>query len=60
MHASFWSAVLATLIAVYGVFVTPITWINAGLIWAYALVWVAFNDFVKIQSLRLVRARDGR
>jgi H+-transporting ATPase len=59
IHASFWSAVLATLITVYGVFVTPVGWRNALLIWAYALAWVAFNDFVKIQSLRLVRARDG-
>jgi H+-transporting ATPase len=59
LHASFWSAALATLIAVYGVFIAPVGWANAGLVWAYALAWVAFNDLVKIWSLKLVRARDA-
>ncbi|MFZ1205430.1 MAG: plasma-membrane proton-efflux P-type ATPase, partial [Candidatus Acidiferrales bacterium] len=39
-----WIAVLgtqtvATLIAVYGLFMTPLGWKLAGFVWAYALVW---------------------
>ena len=40
-----WMAVLgtqtlATLIAVYGLFMTPLGWKWAGFVWGYALVWV--------------------
>ena len=48
----FWSAVitklLATLIVVYGIFVTPIGWKLAGLIWGYALVWMLAIDEAKV------------
>jgi H+-transporting ATPase len=57
LHASFWSAVLATLIVVYGVFVTPVGWKYALWVWGYALGWVAFNDMVKIWAFRMLRAR---
>jgi H+-transporting ATPase len=57
LQASFWSAVLATLIVVYGVFVTPVGWKYALWIWAYALAWVALNDMVKMGTFRLLRAR---
>jgi H+-transporting ATPase len=56
VHASFWSAALATLIVVYGVFVTPVGWTYALWIWAYALAWVVFNDMVKMWAYRLLRA----
>ena len=59
MHASFWSAVLATLIVVYGVLVTPVGWKAALWIWGYALAWVVFNDMVKVWTLRTLRARDA-
>ncbi|MBW1799315.1 MAG: plasma-membrane proton-efflux P-type ATPase [Deltaproteobacteria bacterium] len=56
--ALFWTSettqLAATLVAVYGVFMNPIGWKLAGLIWAYALVWFLFNDFVKVQTYRLI------
>ena len=40
--------VVATLISVYGLFITPIGWTYAGIIWIYALAWFVVNDEVKI------------
>jgi len=40
--------IVATLIAVYGVFMTPIGWGWAMFVWGYALVWFLFNDRVKL------------
>jgi H+-transporting ATPase len=57
LHASFWSAALATLIVVYGVLVTPVGWKYALWVWGYALAWVALNDVVKMQTFRMLRAR---
>ncbi len=59
LHASFWSAALATLVVVYGVLVTPVGWKYALWVWAYALVWVLFNDMVKMWSFRILRSRGG-
>ena len=39
---------VATLIAVYGVFMTPIGWKWALLVWVYALAWFLVNDRVKL------------
>jgi len=54
----FWSTVvtkvLATLAAVYGVFMTPISWQWAVLIWGYALAWFVFNDYVKVAAYRIL------
>jgi H+-transporting ATPase len=46
--------VLATLIAVYGLFMTPIGWAYAGLVWAYALAWFLINDRVKLAAYRIL------
>jgi H+-transporting ATPase len=48
-----WIAVLgtqaiATLIAVYGLFMAPLGWRYAGFVWGYALVWFLLNDRVKL------------
>ena len=53
-----WIAVLgtqivATLIAVYGVFMTPLGWGWAGFVWAYALAWFLVNDRVKLLAYRI-------
>ncbi len=53
-----WIAVLgtqtiATLIAVYGLFMTPLGWGWAGFIWAYALAWALVNDRVKLLAYRI-------
>lgn len=39
---------VATLIAVYGLFMTPIGWGWALLVWGYALAWFLLNDGVKL------------
>ena len=53
-----WAAVLgtqivATLIAVYGLFMTPLGWGWAAFVWGYALVWFLVNDRVKLLAYRI-------
>jgi H+-transporting ATPase len=38
---------LATIFAVFGVFMTPIGWIWAAFVWGYALIWFFVNDMIK-------------
>jgi H+-transporting ATPase len=45
---------LATLIAVYGVFMTPLGWGYAALVWGYALVWFLLTDRVKLLAYRIL------
>jgi H+-transporting ATPase len=45
---------LATLIAVYGVFMTPLGWGYAALVWGYALVWFLLTDRVKLLAYRFL------
>lgn len=40
--------IVGTLIAVYGVLITPIGWLNAGIAWGYALLWFFILNIVKI------------
>jgi H+-transporting ATPase len=39
--------IIATLIAVYGIFMTPLGWGLAGFVWIYALIWFLIADWVK-------------
>jgi H+-transporting ATPase len=53
-----WTAVLgtqiiATLIAVYGLFMTPLGWGWAGFVWGYAFAWFVVNDRVKLLAYRI-------
>ena len=53
-----WIAVLgtqtvATLIAVYGLFMTPLGWGWAAFVWGYALAWFLVNDRVKLLAYRV-------
>ena len=53
-----WIAVLgtqivATLIAVYGLFMTPLGWGWARFVWGYALLWFLVNDRVKLLAYRI-------
>ena len=41
---------IATLIAVYGVAMTPLGWRWAGLVWAYAMLWFLVNDRIKLAA----------
>ena len=45
---------LATLIAVYGLFMTPLGWGWAGVVWAYAVVWVLVSDRIKLLAYRVL------
>jgi H+-transporting ATPase len=58
--ATFGTEILGTLIAVYGVFVTPIGWEYALGIWAYSLAWFVINDAVKIRAYRMLRNADHK
>ena len=44
---------LATVIAVYGIFMTPIGWRWALAVWGYALAWFLVNDRVKLAAFRI-------
>ena len=47
---------LATLIAVYGVFMTPLGWGWALFVWGYAVTWFLVNDRVKLLAYRIFDA----
>jgi len=44
---------VATLIAVYGLFMTPLGWGWAAFVWGYALAWALLNDRVKLLAYRV-------
>jgi H+-transporting ATPase len=44
---------VATLIAVYGLFMTPLGWGWAAFVWGYALAWALVNDRVKLLAYRI-------
>ena len=60
-----WIAVLgtqavATLIAVYGLFMTPLGWGWAAFVWLYALAWFFVTDRVKLLAYRLLDRVDAQ
>ncbi|MCF6282910.1 MAG: plasma-membrane proton-efflux P-type ATPase [Candidatus Polarisedimenticolaceae bacterium] len=55
--ATFGTEVLGTLIAVYGLFITPISWEYALWIWGYALVWFVINDAIKMGTYKMLRSK---
>jgi len=57
--AVFGTQALATLIAVYGLFMTPLGWKWAGFVWAYALVWFLINDGLKLVAYKVLDATKG-
>jgi H+-transporting ATPase len=57
--ATFGTEILATFIAVYGLFVTPIGWEYALYIWLYALVWFVINDIIKMRVRRLLNNKPA-
>ncbi|MCE5322601.1 hypothetical protein LLG46_04700 [bacterium] len=44
--------VIATLVSVYGLFMTPIGWALA--VWGYALAWFLVNDRIKLLGYRIL------
>lgn len=51
--AVFGTQAVATLIAVYGLFMTPLGWGWALFVWLYALIWFFINDRVKLLAYRI-------
>ena len=45
--------IVAILIAVYGLFMTPLGWGWAGFVWGYALIWALLSDRVKLLAYRI-------
>jgi H+-transporting ATPase len=46
--------IVGTLVAVYGIFITPIGWTYALAVWAYALAWLPINSAIAVLVRRLV------
>ena len=44
---------LATLIAVYGIFMPPLGWHWALFVWGYALAWFVINDRIKLAAYKV-------
>jgi len=44
---------IATLIAVYGLFMSPLGWGLAAFVWGYAIVWALLSDRLKILAYRI-------
>jgi len=59
LAATFGTEIVGTFIAVYGVFVTAISWKYALWMWGYALIWFVVNDVVKMLAYRMLRARQA-
>jgi H+-transporting ATPase len=53
LFAVFGTQLVATLIAVYGVFMTPLGWGWTLFVWGYALAWFLVNDRVKLFAYRV-------
>jgi H+-transporting ATPase len=57
--ATFGTEILGTLIAVYGILITPIGWEYALWMWAYALTWFFIDNAAKMLAWRLLRSRNS-
>ena len=52
LYAVIGTQALATLIAVYGVFMTPLGWGWALAVWGYAIAWFLVTDLLKVAAYR--------
>jgi H+-transporting ATPase len=52
--AVFGMQALATLIAVYGIFMTPLGWNWVLFVWGYAIIWFLLTDRVKLAAYRIL------
>jgi H+-transporting ATPase len=53
LWAAIGTKILATLAAVYGVFMVPVGWHWALLVWGYSLAWFFVNDRVKLSAYKI-------
>jgi len=54
LFAVFGTQAVATLIAVYGLFMTPLGWGWAGFVWGYAIAWALLADRIKLLAYRVL------
>jgi H+-transporting ATPase len=52
--AVFGTQIVATLIAVYGLFMAPLGWKWAAAVWIYALAWFLITDRIKLLAYRIL------
>jgi H+-transporting ATPase len=52
--AVFGTQAVATLIAVYGLFMAPLGWGLAAIVWGYALAWFLINDRLKLLTYKIL------
>lgn len=50
--------IVATLITVYGIFMSPIGWNWAFFVWGYAFIWFLFNDRLKLLAYKIFERKD--
>jgi H+-transporting ATPase len=51
--------IAGTIIAVYGIFMQPIGWALAGLVWGYSLLFFLINDFVKVKTFKMLNHNNS-
>jgi hypothetical protein len=51
--------IAGTIIAVYGIFMQPISWALAGLVWGHSLLLFLINDFVKVKTFKMMNHNDS-
>ena len=51
---------VATFIAVYGLFMTPLGWTWAAAVWGYALIWFLVSDRIKLLAYRIIDPAHSR
>ncbi len=60
--ALLWSAIvtklLATLVAVYGWYISPIGWKLALFVWGYAIIAFVISDFLKVQAYKVLYKKN--
>ncbi|MGA9260521.1 MAG: plasma-membrane proton-efflux P-type ATPase [Desulfobacterales bacterium] len=57
--AVFGAQTVATLISVYGIFMMPLGWAWALLVWVYAFAWFLLSDRVKLLAYRVLDPTDA-
>jgi H+-transporting ATPase len=51
--------IAGTILAVYRILMQPIGWAFAGLVWSYSFVFFLFNDYVKVETFRMLNHTDS-
>jgi H+-transporting ATPase len=60
LWATISTKLLATLVAVYGLYMNAIGWKWALIVWGYSLAWFIINDFVKVAYYRFTGASTNK